>query len=191
RAFLPTNGLRLNRHALNSALKVGQDKWRDRVVAFRPAEGVSDGRLADRFNVGGRQASQAFGNRTDRDVYLDAVEVLPKQALAVGRPRRCDLDLLGEPTASQHGGVDPIQMVRRPNQEDVMLWKQLADFRSALLDELGIVCTEHAVVAGQQSINLIKEDDRWTVLARSRKNFRKLLTDAPTWPPRMSAAVKG
>ena len=54
---------------------------------FEPTESVTDGGPADRFDIGGREPGQAFGDGTDRHVQMDAIQVLAKQSLAVCRVR--------------------------------------------------------------------------------------------------------
>src|SRR6266567_5104498 len=66
-------------------------------------------------------------------------------------------------------------MVRRPDQKNVVLRKQPADLAPALLDQLGVMRTQHSIVAGQQAVDLVEEYNRRTVLARSCKDFCEFL----------------
>ena len=79
----------------------------------------------------------------------------------------------GKAVQTQAG--DAAEVVGCSNEENVVLWLQLADQASRLLHQLDIMLRLKTVVAGQQAIHLIKEDNRWTVLFRPGKQFFEFL----------------
>src|ERR1035441_8843171 len=134
----------------DGVLEVVPNKGRDVVVSFRSPESVADSGLADGFNIRGREAGEALHESVDRYIELDAVQILPQQPFAVRRPRGANFDLLRESSASKNGRVDPVQVVRGSNQENIVLGKQLADLGAALFDELSVMRALHPIVAWHQ-----------------------------------------
>src|SRR5262249_38195324 len=105
----------------------------------------------------------------------DAVQVLPQQALVAALVGCTDLDLFGKTAATKDGCIDTVEVIRRPDQENIVLRLKLADEAPRLLDQLDVVLRLKPGVAGQQTIHLVDEDDRRAVLLRSGKEFGELL----------------
>jgi hypothetical protein len=79
-----------------------------------------------------------------------------------------NLDLLGEPPAAQNPRVDLVQMIRRGNEENVILRRKVADFDQTLFHKLNVVLVEQGTLSlRQQAIDLIKEDDRRAIIFRA------------------------
>ena len=83
--------------------------------------------------------------------------------------RRAELYLLREAPSAKDGGVNAAEVVGGSDQEDVVLRFQLTDRAARLLYQLDIVLRLKAVVAGQQAIYLVYENDRRAVFFRSGK----------------------
>jgi hypothetical protein len=115
--------------------------------------------LRDGLDIGGRQTIQAPGQLFDRDVQMDGAQALSHQPLTVGLPGQADLDFLAEASAAENSGVNPVQMVGRGNQEDVMFRRQVADLRSALLNELCVVWVHQVGRPGHETVNFVEEDN--------------------------------
>ena len=77
------------------------------------------------------------------------------------------------PLAKWPGRSDPDGWSSQPGRRYAR--KQPADFGTALLDQLRVMCTQHAVVPGQKPVDLIEKKDGRAVFTRPRKYFRQLL----------------
>ena len=79
------------------------------------------------------------------------------------------LYLFRETPSAKDGGVNAAEMVGGSDQEDVVLRFQFTDQAARLLHQLNIVLRLKTVVAGQQAIYLVYENDRRAIFFRSGK----------------------
>lgn len=59
--------------------------------------------------------------------------------------RRADLDLLAEPSSAKDSRIDPFDEVRRTDQKDFVLGREVADLNERLLDQLDVVLPERPI----------------------------------------------
>ncbi len=173
----------------DGVLEIVPDQGGNGVVAIATSERSAHRGLTYRFNVRRRKPSQTLGHAVNPDVELDVLQVHPEEPFAVRLARRGDLDLLREPSASHDCGIDSIEVVRGANQENIVFGFELADLGPALFHHLRVVRAQQPCVRGQKAINLVEEEGLFSLaLAKISESF---LTDAPTCPPRISAALSG
>lgn len=118
----PLTGLEVvGYNALDGVLEIVPEQWRDGIIALAAPESPAHGRFANRFQIRRRKSGEPLGQPLDLEVQLAAFQILAQEALAVGLAGRANLDLLRESPAAEDRRIDPIQMVRGSNQENVVL----------------------------------------------------------------------
>src|SRR5437868_4665834 len=157
----------LNLYALDCPLEIFPDQRWNVILALRPAKRVSYGRLANRLNVGGRKPGYVLGHALDAQVQLQLLQISMEEPFPVGLAGRTDFDFFRETASPKNGRIDAIHVVCRPHQENVVLRQKLTDFGTALLHKLRVMRVQHAIVAWQQAVDLVEEDNRGAVFARA------------------------
>ena len=82
-----------------------------------------------------------------------------QQTLVPGLVWSSDLDLLREAPSAENRGIDAVQMIRGPDQKDIVLGIKFADQTAGLFDKLNVVLRLNSRISRQESVHFVDEDD--------------------------------